>query len=488
MMVTIIMMLVISMIVLGFAQISRREQRQSLDRQLSTQAFLAAESGVNDAQKAIADHIGTGASLEKASCDQFGQGPSAAYNLLSYDSTAKIYPVGSSSAVGYTCLLVSTQLNDIQQQVSSNGTSSTIPIHPSGGGPLSTLHIHWDADTAQNPNPSAANCVVRGQPMTFPTGAWPCDFGVLRVDLVPTDTLQRDNLIRQQRTFFLYPTQGGNNVPSADYRFDTGTVKPMQCTTSGCNVDITNIDSGGSNTYAMRVSSIYDDGAITLTASDASGHDLKLSDAQALIDSTGKAQDILRRIQVRVSLLDTNTLPSGALESGSSICKRFSVGQNSFIIPPDIDVPDQTNPMCVTVSNAPTPPPDSGNPNAVILTQCQLDPTSCPGNGIPNPTALARYTTSVLNKTQINQTNYTCDWDMGDGVAWNKNGLHNKYCNGGDTLQYTYHPTPQYLTCGEVTANNAKLPHNIVLFVHIPGKPDIKSNIATVYIPSNCHG
>ena len=49
-MMTLVIMLVISLIVIGIAQLSRREQRQALDNQLSTQAFYAAESGVNDAQ------------------------------------------------------------------------------------------------------------------------------------------------------------------------------------------------------------------------------------------------------------------------------------------------------------------------------------------------------------------------------------------------------------------------------------------------------
>src|SRR5487761_1358632 len=51
--VTMIMMIVISLIVLSFAQIARREQRQSIDRQLSVQAYYAAESGANIARTAI---------------------------------------------------------------------------------------------------------------------------------------------------------------------------------------------------------------------------------------------------------------------------------------------------------------------------------------------------------------------------------------------------------------------------------------------------
>ena len=52
-MITIIMMLVITLIVIGFTQVSNRNRRESLDRQLSTQAFYAAESGVNEALKVL---------------------------------------------------------------------------------------------------------------------------------------------------------------------------------------------------------------------------------------------------------------------------------------------------------------------------------------------------------------------------------------------------------------------------------------------------
>ncbi|HSX32249.1 MAG TPA: pilus assembly PilX N-terminal domain-containing protein, partial [Candidatus Saccharimonadales bacterium] len=74
-MVTIILMIVISLIVLGFAQIARRNQRQSLDRQLSTQAFYAAETGVNDASKVIKAAIASGATVAaKPTCTDSGGG------------------------------------------------------------------------------------------------------------------------------------------------------------------------------------------------------------------------------------------------------------------------------------------------------------------------------------------------------------------------------------------------------------------------------
>ncbi len=38
--VTVFVMIILSLVVLAFSQVARREQRQALDRQLSTQAFL----------------------------------------------------------------------------------------------------------------------------------------------------------------------------------------------------------------------------------------------------------------------------------------------------------------------------------------------------------------------------------------------------------------------------------------------------------------
>jgi Tfp pilus assembly protein PilX len=78
--VTMIFLIVLSLIVVGFAQVARREQRESLDRQLSSQAFYAAESGINIAKSAISDSSGTYSSNnavlnDKGSCGPDGTPP-----------------------------------------------------------------------------------------------------------------------------------------------------------------------------------------------------------------------------------------------------------------------------------------------------------------------------------------------------------------------------------------------------------------------------
>ena len=77
----------------------------------------------------------------------------------------------------------------------------------------------------------------------------------------------------------------------------------------------------------MRISSLYKDASLKISATSASGGELRLVGAQAVIDSTGKAQDVLRRLQVRVPLSYStkNELSDYSIEMNLSLCKRFSV-------------------------------------------------------------------------------------------------------------------------------------------------------------------
>ena len=66
-MVASVLMVVMSLITLGFARIAQRENRQAVDDQLATQAFYAAESGINAAVKGI-----TKSTLPRTECPFVG--------------------------------------------------------------------------------------------------------------------------------------------------------------------------------------------------------------------------------------------------------------------------------------------------------------------------------------------------------------------------------------------------------------------------------
>ena len=98
--VTLIIMIVLTLIVTGFAQLARREQREALDRQLSAQASYAAESGIN-ALKAALPYI---SATSRTDCNEpisVGSGKPNPFD----DQNKKL-----SDNTSYTCLLFNKQL------------------------------------------------------------------------------------------------------------------------------------------------------------------------------------------------------------------------------------------------------------------------------------------------------------------------------------------------------------------------------------------
>jgi len=340
-MVTMLMMIVISLIVLGFAQVSRREGAEALDRQLSTQAFLAAESGVNDARSIINQMLVDNKPIpEKSSCPTTTSTPDYAFNAT----------IDTTNNVSYTCLLVTTRLTDVGGPLVAEGASMVFPIEPASGDTVETLRVTWQAaDGSTWSRCGAANTVGRYTTYTN----WDCPYGVLRLDVVPTGNLTRAALAPPtaassaagQHTMFLYPTKLG--VVQQPYARSNGASLPMSCKTTGCTVDITGLDASSSPTYAIKLSALYRGGSFKVQALN-NGTPLVLKNAQVQIDATGRAQDVLRRIQVRLPLAPN--VADSALTSGSSICKRFQYDGVTFSIPGFAKQQDQNNPTCRTIS------------------------------------------------------------------------------------------------------------------------------------------
>lgn len=349
-MITLVLMLVISLIVLGFAQISRREQRQSLDRQLSAQAYYAAESGINDARTTIRAALAAGNSVpEKDECETTANNPTT--NPYAFDPV-----IDAANNVEYSCLLVSTKLKSVSASLAAGGKSVAMPLHPSNG-PIGSISIKWRA-----PSPASAVSLAQCPTVISPTAGaqfpggtnWRCPYGVLRLDMVPTDTYDRISMMTNRKTIFLVPTRSAA-APVA-YTSSDGSVNPMQCSASQCTTSVINMPNNINN-YDLRLSALYVDGTFDIQAfgPPPTSSPIMLLDAQAQIDVTGKADDVLRRIQVRISLVPAGSYGDYGIVSGSSVCKRFSITPNSIIVPSDIVGQDTNNPTCRPLSIAPIP-------------------------------------------------------------------------------------------------------------------------------------
>jgi Tfp pilus assembly protein PilX len=335
-MVTLIMLMVITLIVVGFSEVSRRNQREALDRQLSSQAFYAAESGVNVTKATIANYVaanGFSTMNNKTSC---GNGASS----TEYDPAAAngsgtaIVPLSTTNQVAYTCVLVNPQPKNVVYNVKSGG-STVAPLATTGA--FQTLTFQWSKQAGA----VDTDCSGTDPDALSAYDDWACGFGILRVDLMASNVgagLSNTTLDAKTVTIFMTPLGGHSGavtVPS--YATKAYIASATNCATGTCKVTVTL--PGDSASYYARLTSTYRDAPnATITGTTASGA-ATFNGSQAIVDVTGKAQDELRRVQVRVQLTGTSgsdTIPLNAAASTTDICKHFEVSTSGDIDPDSV--------------------------------------------------------------------------------------------------------------------------------------------------------
>ncbi len=87
-----VLIVILSLLTVGFAQLMRHEERSALDKQLSSQAYYAAESGINDAAAVISNNP----LVSKTTC-----GPTTGVGSLFPNNV-----VGVNTGSSYPCLLI----------------------------------------------------------------------------------------------------------------------------------------------------------------------------------------------------------------------------------------------------------------------------------------------------------------------------------------------------------------------------------------------
>jgi len=347
---------VLAITVLGFSQLARREQRQALDRQLASQAYYAAESGINDAEKALRNGMLT---TNKTNCTT----PSLGDPQIDLDlSVASPDLAGQRTTTQYTCLLVDLETENILY--SSVGVDSKFAeftsINPATGLPQAMTHlrISWENDQgAGDPFAPPGN--------TFPlfsdwrNGGVAINAGVLRLSMTDLNggagAFNRNNLINNTFTGYFYPTDGpAGSSPGISFPANTGANQGVIVNSScdignnagtpayprHCNIDVTGLT--GSR-YFLRLKSFYRKSAVTITAYNGATR-LGIRGAQARVDSTGRVADVLRRVQVRLPIRTGFDMPEGSIETGESLCKRLDVAPFYGIVNTTPPIPAECNP------------------------------------------------------------------------------------------------------------------------------------------------
>lgn len=338
--IALVLILIVSLITIGFAQLMRREQRAALDRQLSSQAYYAAESGINDAAAAI----NAGFDTSKSSCAALTAAQVSAITDPKAQTAAQTYlmnnGVGSSTGSNYPCLLINPTPPNLQYSSIDTTTSKVIELEglDSSNNPaaVQTIEISWqDANGNSTFTPSCSTFY----PASGGATNWTYT-GLLRAELIPINTLTRTGLINNADTAFLCPDKISSN--SSNYSGNQGNASGViiggQCSTAAptptspryCNARITGLGTLNEATYFLVLRSIYNPAAVTVTIYGGTGtvtqaNMLNINGAQVLVDSTGKAQDVLRRIQARIPVHNNYNTPNGGADAMQSLCKQLQL-------------------------------------------------------------------------------------------------------------------------------------------------------------------
>jgi Tfp pilus assembly protein PilX len=339
--VALVMVIVLSLITVGFAQLMQTNLNEALNKQLSSQAYYAAESGVNDAYEAyIHGYLNT-----KSNCGQSGistSNPASSYLLQPN--------VNTTTNTSITCLLMNpepqqlvysditnNQATVIEMQGCSTTGSPSAPCEVGLPTPISSINISW------NNNQGYSNPVTNCSEKLYPATSWTYQ-NMLRIELIPlsvNDTrLTRHFLTNNSFSAFLCPVSNGSGSITLSQSSATspgnmglfsGKIYNGSCTSTSCSISLQvggllDQSSQPYGAYLLVVRSVYPNtsGVYTsITLNNNLSGQLNIADGQLLVDSTGKAQNAQKRIQVRIPETNQYYYPVAAIEG--EVCKQLNL-------------------------------------------------------------------------------------------------------------------------------------------------------------------
>ncbi len=313
-MITVIFVSVIlSVLTTSFIRLTINEQREAIDDDLTTRAYYAAESGVQDAITAIKNNSVDAA--RAAECR-----PNSGDGVLSnFD--------GLDTA--YTCQTIALAPVDYQASL-SEGEAVFFKLD-SGADNISSLKISWhilgDSNDSDGRNVVAHNSAILPQSGNWGDGSGNSFPAMLRTQLISVPEVNVTRSSINNYVGFLNPTNNAAAVTTPAGM--NGGVSSAACNfgvSDGayvCSITIGSLNDSA-NDYYLRVQALYRTTHVKIEIF-AGGSLVKLVDVQAVIDVTGRAGDVYRRVEERVDLTPNSLWPNYAILSAEDICKNFVI-------------------------------------------------------------------------------------------------------------------------------------------------------------------
>lgn len=336
--------LLMTTITVSFMQLMTKDQQQATSGDLSESAYDSAVAGVEDAKRALLleqDCIGQStarcndirAAIASGECNTleaiFGTGSGAETKIKQSDDDERLEQA-------YTCVKITKDTDTFLGALNAGMSPTLVPLR--GKDSFNRVVISWN----QSKSGGTVNLPAPGSNSLPPVGAgWPESRpSLLRAQLINGKGnfhLSDFDKSGFSNTLFLYPSQVG--LKTADFvtdsrRSPSDSKKPelIECKSSvssgsyACEVTVNMAPavSAGSQTVFLSLAALYNATDFKVELKNGS-NPVAFDGVQPEVDSTGRANDLFRRVVSRIELNDTFNYPLAAIETSGNLCKNFSV-------------------------------------------------------------------------------------------------------------------------------------------------------------------
>ena len=373
-------MLLMSVVTISFLRIMTNDQSQASGNDLAQSAYDSAEAGVEDSKRALVWYIQQCKSGNAAACAtartaisstecnraiRTANGWNASNGEIKVQQSS-VVDEGTGQSIdqaldqAYTCATIKLDTDDFLASVSAD-QSILIPL--SGKAPFSTVNVQWfSEDDLSSAGARAAPDTSSTNPKYLLTRAtWPTNRpSVLRTqfmqvganfkltDFDATTATSQSNT----NTVFLYPSTtgvssteltqrdvranpAGDSVPAGS----NSAPLPTRCVAAipsggySCSVTLTLPNPVGASdrnnaTAFLRLTSFYVGTHVRVTLGGT-----QFNGVQPIVDSTGRANDVFRRVESRIDLYDTTMFPypEAAVDVSGNLCKDFGITDTKYL-------------------------------------------------------------------------------------------------------------------------------------------------------------
>lgn len=312
-------------ITLSFIRIILSESSQSSDDDLSQSAYDSALVGVEDAKRAVNQYyecIDAGGNA--TTCGQLFGGDCDDFYLreyLGYEGEGEVLveeSTSNNSDQAYTCVILSNIVSDYRSTLTSDTPTRVVPIGI-GSNSLSnvkTIKFQWysEVNGTEFRNLNHGGTFANKNNSTTPP--------TISLTLIQTDATIDLNSFNNSTsgnysTMVLLPSDSGsatNQITASQINAagnsDAGNHNPFQIKCKheefACTVELTglNFPAGGNAmlVVSMPYGDLVTDFAVTLE--DNNGNAINFENVQISVDSTGRANQLLRRVETRLDPAD----------------------------------------------------------------------------------------------------------------------------------------------------------------------------------------